>query len=311
MADEAGLKGQAKSDYVRRKFEVTAGRDQPTSNPLYAGELEEYAIRNPLARGALAFMREQNRIYNVQRRHIVNAIQNPTEANIKQAGNAILFGSVAMSAFITGVNNLRRMAYNKVAFQAEDTRDDVIENLAGSWYLIGDAVVPAVIAMFDQTKRYREGDTGKGPVGSILMDGIKFMNSTHDVIATLDDEGKDALVSQGKNRGETKTAHYTKTLLDSGSSFLGGVSGLPIWGIWEQMSGLYNWTRPDLKMMTELEIEKARAMKQPQANASTLLQIKHMKEHINKIHQRREKGYLSQEDAQDQITNILRQRYGD
>ena len=296
-----GYRGDALKAETVRLFEISAGRDQPTSNPLYASELEIHAKRQPLLRGSLLFMREQNRIYNVVRRHTLTALQNPTADNIHNALRAIVFGVIVNAAGIVGINALRRATFGK----PQDERDftmDALSNIIGMYYLA--APLEPLMEAFVKgttTARSHASDNLISPIGSLVLDATKGAFAFGELAF-----GEGGEIKSGPQRGMSKEKRELVNLLDSSSSLVSGFFGLPLWSIWQQAKGLYNWTDDQVRLMTRVEHER-QLLKQTDPGSTRLRVIESTMKKVNEIHRKREKGTLSPSQAQDQIEAELSQ----
>lgn len=296
-----GYRGDALKAETVRLFEISAGRDQPTSNPLYASELEIHAKRQPLLRGSLLFMREQNRIYNVVRRHTLTALQNPTADNIHNALRAVVFGVIVNAAGIVGINALRRATFGK----PQDERDftmDALSNIIGMYYLA--APLEPLMEAFVKgttTARSHASDNLISPIGSLVLDATKGAFALGELAF-----GEGGKIKSGPQRGMSKEKRELVNLLDSSSSLVSGFFGLPLWSIWQQAKGLYNWTNDQVRLMTRVEHER-QLLKQTDPGSTRLRVIESTMKKVNEIHRKREKGTLSPSQAQDQIEAELSQ----
>jgi len=294
-AKQEGLTGLAANQRASELFNIAAGRDQPTSNPLYATELEVQAKRQPLLRGTLMFMREQNRIYNVVRRRVVESVQNPTPENLGRAGKALMFGVVANALGVLAINSGRRVLYNKPTDE-KDVAKDTLESVTGMYYLGAPAADIAQV-FYDPGSRLTN-DT-KSPTASMVNDLKSMIQHISGAVAAGDSE-----MRSGIHRGESKQATETLRALDSAVSLVAGVGGLP-WAVWFQARNLYNWTRPEYKLLAEFEQARQRAKERP--DSLEALQLKRAAERLNQIHDRRRSGLLGDREAREQIADELQQ----
>lgn len=293
-AAREGYKGAELLDRTAELFGVAAGRDQPTDNPLYATELEIQGRRQPLARSFLMFQREQNRVFNVMRRHIVRAVQEPSSSNLAKAGRAVLFGAVANTIGALAVNELRRAAFAKPSSE-EDKQLDAIGNITGMFYLAG-----PVQQLAEGLIRLNRSQIAEslGPIAQTVHDFIDAGVS----LWHTQDEGD---VKTGTKRGEARGDQQMFRALDKLISGTSSALGLPLWSIWNQGKGLYKWTDDQMRLMTYIEAERAQLKASKQETSARYLQIETTMKSINKIHQLREKGLLRREDAQKQIVQEL------
>lgn len=296
-ARESGLTDIRAREEAVRLFNITAGRDQPTSNPLYASELEIQAKRQPLLRGTLMFMREQNRIYNVIRRRVVESVQNPTPETVGQAANAIVFGLIGNAVGIVGINALRRAAFNK----AQDEKDvlvDAMDAVTGMFYLGSTAQV--IAEFFISPKNVSADRLSKSPevaMGKDLINLISHMSRASQAGSTE--------IKTGLHRGESKSEQEYLKAADSAFSLLGGVSGLPFWGLWYYSRNLYNWKHPDYKLMVEFEQKRAQLKADNRMDSLEYQELEQTRKRIDQIHQLRSKGLATQSESEKEILREL------
>jgi len=296
-ARRSGLRGTALREETVRLFDVAAGRDQPTSNPLYASELEIQAKRSPAIRGSLLFMREQNRVYNVVRRHVVRAVQNPTLDNIENASRALVFGVIGNALATSAINSLRRATYGKPQDETDIVKD-VVGNTIGMFYLL--APTETLVRYFAGSPNI-EARNLLGPISSMVFDGLKLTTSLVDLVTSGDERLK-----SGPSRGLSKGDRALEQAADYGFSLMSGVLGLPFWALWTQGKGLYTWTNDQYRLMTELEHERQTLKSQGLEGSSRYRDIEAAKSRINATHLKREKGLISDQSARREIENELR-----
>lgn len=294
QAAREGLTGQSLIDRTKQLFALASNRVQPTDNPLYATELEIQAKRSRLLRGALTFQREQNRIYNVVRRHVVAAVQQPTGANVAYAGRAVVLGVVANTMANLVVNELRGVVRAQVRTE-DDRAIDAMSNLTGMYYLGG---LPQTIAegLIDSRKRHG-GENLLSPIAQIASDVRSFALALGDAASA---EGE---VKSGVHRGESAQGRALYKALDSAVSVSSGLLGLPLWALWNEGKGVYRWTDDQLRLMTyfEAEIRQLKA----QGSSPRLDQLELVRKRINEVHARRAKG-LDPSTARREIESLLR-----
>lgn len=295
-AKEQGLTGLQAREEATRIFNVVAGRDQPTANPLYGGELEVEAKRQPLLRGTLMFMREQNRIYNVISRRVSEATMNPTPENISKAGKAIMFGVVGNALGIVLVNSLRRAAFDKPQDSTAVTKD-VADSVIGMFYL--GAPVAALVDYFSSPKHQTQ-DQFIGPIGSLTKDSLGFVTN----LAAAASAGGDDIKS-GIHRGESKQTEALLRATDSGLSVLSGSMGLPLWALWYQGRGLYNWTQPQWRLMTEFEQEHQELKGAGRESSIRYQQLEQARRAIEKAHHAHTKGLSTEAETQRAVQREL------
>ncbi len=297
-AASKGLKGNAALEDATKTFNLVVGRAQPTSNPLYSGELETQAKRNMLLRGSLLFMRAPNRIYNVVRRRVVEAVQNPTQENVNRAGQAVLFGLIGNTLGIVAINSLRRAVFNKPQDE-KNLAGDTVDSLTGMFYLGAPANAIAAFLVDQNTPSNR---LERSPFLGMSKD--LYDMTTHGISA-LNADGD--LVKSGPHRGESKSSKEGLQALESAFSLSGGVSGLPLWGLWNQGKGLYSWTEPQYRLMTEFEKEIRQLKADGREGSLRYRELDEARDDINKYHQLRTKGLATEGSTQSAIERRLRQ----
>lgn len=295
-AKQEGLSGLPARERTTELFNVVAGRDQPTSNPLYGGELEVEAKRQPLLRGTLMFMREQNRIYNVISRRVVEATQNPTPENLSRAGKAVLFGVVGNTLGIVLINSLRRAAFDKTQDTAAVTKD-ISDTTIGLFYL-GKPL--AALVDFFADPQHRSPEQFVGPIGELTTDALNLVQSTARAAGAGDEK-----VASGIHRGESKQTQEALRAVDSGLSLLSGTLGLPLWALWYQGRGLYNWTQPQWRLMVEFEQERQSLKAEGRESSLRFQELERARKAITKAHQQRAAGLATEEDTQSAVTREL------
>lgn len=296
-AKESGLTDIRAREEAVRLFNITAGRDQPTSNPLYASELEIQAKRQPLLRGTLMFMREQNRIYNVIRRRVVESVQNPTAETVSRAANALVFGLVGNAVGIIGINSLRRAVFNK-AQDEKDMMADGLDAITGMFYLGAPAQV--IAEAFIKPKTASADRLSKSPL--VAMGKDLFNTVTH--IAKAAQAGSTEEKS-GLYRGESKAGQEYLKAADAAFSLTGGVSGLPFWALWYYSRNLYNWTHPDYKLMVEFEQKRVQLKADGRTDSLEYQELEQSRKRIDQIHQLRMKGLATQKESEQEILQEL------
>lgn len=298
-AKKQGLGGEALRNETRRLFEITAGRDQPTDNPLYASRLEVEAKRQPLLRGALQFAKEQNRIYNVLRRHLVQAAQNPSRANFSKAARALTFGLFGNVAGVVAINQIRREVFDRET-SPEVLAGDVVSNLAGLYYL-GDSVDAIVQGFIDFKKQATDRISGS-PLLSLTTDLAKTAWHTYNALDAGDKE-----IASGVSRGDSKGEREFTRAFDVGLSAVSEGLGLPFWSLWNQAKGLYVWTDDDYRSMIHFEREKAELKAEGTLSSTRAQQLDRAQKAISEIHHLREKGLVTRDAAQTRVRQVLKQ----
>lgn len=292
-----GLKGLEAREATQRLFNEVVGRSQPTDNPLYASQLELEAKRQPLLRAALTFQRQQNRVYNVMRRHVVKAVQQPTTANVSAAGKALFFGLVVNTVGIVALRELRRLAYDRETTN-EGVALDVVGNIAGLYYLSGP--VETMVSGIIDFKR-QSTDRALSPIASIAFDVLgKTPWHIYNAISADDRE-----VASGVARGESVARKEMIKAFDSALSGSSSLLGLPLWSVWQQARGLYVWTDPETQSMVHFQREKEQLKADGDEKSSRYQELEKVSEAINELHRKREKGLLSQSVAGSQIIREL------
>lgn len=307
MAKRRGLTGQAAKEFTVETFEKALQRNQTSSSPLYVSELELQAVKRPQLLGVLSFMRELNRVYNVSRRHVVNARRNPTQENIGKAIRSIMFAGVGNTAANVAINNVRRVAFGLPAYTAAQWATESLKGLAGQFYLLGDT--SEAIATLAQDENINP-DRFLGPLGTTTLNAVQAGQAAYRAVKAGNLEPEDADLGQGPSRGLAKQSQQIERLIDKGLASMSGVLGLPLWMMYYQGKGLYNWTRDDYRLMLQLEQEQRRLEKDPEENSLRLKEIENLKEQVNKVHRQREKGYLTKKEAQQEIGDLLKDDAG-
>jgi hypothetical protein len=295
-AKSEGLKGPELEARTLELFEIAAGRDQPTDNPLYASELEIQARRQPLLRGALSFQREQNRIYNVVRRHVVRAAQEPTSQNLGRAGRALLFGVAGNALGIAAVNEVRRQAFAKPSDE-KDVLADVVGNLTGMYYLAG-PVDDLVQGILNTKRRF----TSEAPSPAVAG----FFDLKNAGFALSDAVNAEGEITSGPRKGQDKQTKKLQEAFDATLSAASGALGLPLWSIWTQARNLYKWTDDQTRLMTYLEHERQTLREAGKDKSARGLEIQGAYDRINEVHSQRRSGILSKESAQRRIEQELK-----
>ena len=296
-AQQRGLKGLEAREETQRLFNISAGRDQPTDNPLYASQLELEAKRQPLIRGSLMFQREQNRIYNVMRRHVVRAIQQPTADNVTQAGKSLMFGLAGNVLGVLAINELRRLAFDRET-TPEIIAAEAFSNVAGMYYLAA-AVETTVQGIIDIKKQ--NTDRLAAPIMSTVIDLlVKTPWAIYNAI-----EADDKEVASGIARGESRSRRHLLRGLDSSLSGASTLLGLPLWAVFAQGRGLYVWTDPALRSMTHFEVERQMLKQAGDEKSSRWRELSGVHEKILELHRLREKGLLTKDAASDRIVREL------
>lgn len=304
MAEKKGLKGEQAKEFATSTFERALQRNQTSSSAMYVSDLELKASQQPLLLGALSFRRELNRVYNVSRRHVVTAVQQPTPGNISKAVNAVLFAGLANTGANVAVNNARRLAFGLGAYSAGEWLTESIKSLAGQLYLVGDSASVLTDILSEKGVRPEEQ---VGVLGRVLVDGYKAGDALYKAIkAGGSPDEADRYIQSGADRGRSKIEKELEKALDRGLSATSAVLGLPLWMMYYQGKGLYNWKREDWRLMVQLEREKAQLERRPEENSLRLQEIEALRERINKIHRYREQGLLERKEAQRQIISELR-----
>ncbi len=298
-AQRQGYKGAELQRKTSELFNLVVGRAQPTSNPLYSGELEVEAKRQPLLRGAMVFMRAPNRIYNVVRRRVVEAAQNPTDANVRRAGQALIFGVIGNTLGIVGINALRRAAYN-TATDAPTAASDVVDTLAGDFYLGAPAGV-IVQSLFNS--KVNSERMAKSPFAAMGTDLFHFVNH----LSTVFTSDSNAVMKSGPSKGDSKQGTAAIKALDEALSLGSGVTGMPIWGVWNQARGYYRWTQPQQNLMVEFEQEKRQLKTDGREKSLRYQQLEKAQTKIEKYHQMRKSGLATESETQRAIEQELRQ----
>ena len=295
-AKQKGLEGLEARQETQRLFNIAAGRDQPTDNPLYASELEIQAKRSPLFRGSLLFAREQNRIYNVIRRNIVRAVQQPTTANVAGAARAIMFGAFGNAIGVIAINQLRNVIYDR-DITAENVGLDALTNVTGMFYLA--APVDLLLQGIIDTKR-RTSDQLLSPTGNFVWDLVKTGLYTADAIKAGDEE-----VKSGASRGLSKETQALGKAAESALSASSTLLGLPLWALWNQGKGLYVWTDDQYRLMLNLQVEKESLKNDGQEKSARYRQLEQLQKDVNEIHHLRQSGLLDRNAATQRIVSRL------
>lgn len=296
-AAREGYTGQGLLRRTNELFGISAGRDQPTDNPLYATELEIQAKRQPLARPFIMFQREQNRVYNVMRRHIVAAAKQPTPRNLAKATRALLFGVVANSLGAFAINELRRAAFVRPSTDEEKILD-ITSNVTGMYYLAS-PVQDLAKNLIDLSRG--RGPTGIGPIQQTTSDLIRALGS-------LARAGDSELVTSGPNRGKTRGEVELMSFIDKSVSGSSAVLGLPLWSLWTQGKGLYKWSDDSLRAMVYFEHEKQRLKQTTKEDDDNprLDELESATKRINEIHRMSEKGFFTKKEASSAIYDVLK-----
>lgn len=302
MAKRRGLTGLEAQEFTTRTFETALMKNQATTSPLYVSDLELIAKRSPTARGMLSLSRELNRQYNVVREHMVRAIQKPTRSNVAQAGQAIFWIMIMNGIASVGINELRKKAFGKPAGDETQIAREALSSVAGQWYLLGDAIGFTADEIFD--KQGRESTLG-GPILNITSDGLRGLSALARGVMLGAEDLEDRRVQSGVNRGEDKQTREFMTAFEKSLSSIAGGVGLPFWAIWYQGKGLYNWTRPDLRLMTGIEVEREKLREAGKENSLRYKELDGVKERINEIHRNRESGLLTKDSARRAIVREL------
>ena len=295
-AAKLGLKGDAAREKAAELFQDTVSRAQPTNNPLFEGELEIDAKRQPLLRGAMVFMRAPNRIYNAVRRNVVQAAQNPSPENLRRAGQAVAFGIIGNTLGILAINSMRRFAYNKTQ-DATDVATDTIDSLSGQFYLAAPAGV-IVEALFNS--KVGSDRLNSSPLLSLTKDTF---NSVIGLKRALTSEGQ---MTSGPFKGEDRSAIALTRAADSAMSLAGGVSGMPIWALYHQAQGLYNWTRPQAELMTRFEQERRQLQKDGRSTSLRYQELTEAQSRIERLHRSRQAGLATASETQRAVEEELR-----
>lgn len=302
MADKRGLQGQAREDFIVDRFEKSLIRNQASNSPLYASPLEIEAKKHPLLRGTLALQRELNRLYNVVRRHVVTAAQNPTRENVIAAGNALFWVGIANTGASVGLSLLRLAAFGLPLWGLGEIFKRSIQELAGRWYVLNDATV-FFMEFGGKGQRYA-AERLLGPAGSITLDVAHTGNALVAAFqaGSKDVEDAERYFRSGPRRGQDKFLRNLETAADHGLSALSAVLGLPFWAVWFQAKGLYNWKREDYRLLVHLETEYQKA---PEGSIDRA-QIEKVKERINRVHRMRERGLLTSKQGRDRVIAEIR-----
>lgn len=300
MAKRRGLKGAEAKEFVINQFEKSLTRTQASSSPVYTSELERYAKQHTLALGALSFKRDLNRAYNTARRHVVTAAQRPTPENVRKAVNAVFWTGVN-AAGNTGISSAKALAFGYGAYSASEWLVEGIRNLAGLLYVGGD-ISDAIVDIVDDKP---SNNTRSGPVLGAITEFVNAGKAGYKALEAGNLDPDEANISAGINRGESKESQALLRAFDQGLAGASSLLGLPLWMMWHQGKGLYNWKRDDYRLMLRLEKEYEKLKPSPDRNAVRLQEISKLRERINKIHRLRERGLMSKSDAQKAIVREL------
>jgi len=303
MAEKRGLKGQEAKTFVRYHFEKSLMRNQASNSPLYASTMEMYAKKQPVLRPAIALMRELNRLYNVPRRHVVRAIQAPSQENILKAGNALLFVVIANSVIEQLINEGRRALYG-LPFDDEKTGKQLIGGLASRWYLLGDGVS---FALEEMSNNPYASERLHSPIVSTAVDAFTSGKALYKAaVAGASDLDEDRFIQRGPSRGQSRVDVELVKSFDNALSATSNLTGLPFWALWSQGKGLYNWKRDDYRLMVHLEAERVRLEDKGEEDGFRYREIQRLKSRINNVHHLRERGLYDAREAREEIINLLK-----
>ena len=307
MAKKRGLTGDAAVAFARGKFEQSLMRNQATNSPLYASGMELEAKRHPSLRGILSLQRELNRLYNVPRRHVVKAAQHPTRENIMQAGSSLFFVGFANTAASVGLNLFRHSIwFGLPAWGAGELMRRYLQDLAGRWYLLGDAA-GYFLELVGPTEGRFADDRLLSPAGQIVGDTLTSLWHVLKAVnaSQIDPDDPERYLSSGIRRGQDKAAVEFEKAVDKGMSSLSSVTGMPFWALYYQGKGTYNWFRNDYRLMVHVETEWAQLRKDDQELSPRGQQITALRKRINRIHRSQENGNITKESAKSLITQEL------
>lgn len=295
-AQRQGYKGVELREQTSRLFDQTISRAQPTNNPLFEGELEIESKRNPLLRGTLTFMRAPNRIFNVVNRRVTEAVQNPTETNVHKAGQAIMFGIIGNTLGIVGINALRRVAFNKD--QDEKTfAMDGIDSVTGMFYLGAPAGV-IVEGLFNP--KVKSDRLGKSPLTGLVVDGAESVWNLRNALMSSGE------MASGPSKGESRSSVALTKAADSAFSLVSGVSGMPLWALWYQARGLYNWTKPQAELTVRFEQERRQLKSDGRQTSLRYQELTEAQNRIEKLHRSRQAGLATALETQRAVEEELR-----
>ncbi len=292
-----GYRGKMLREKTADLFTEIIGRDQPTDNPLYASELEVIAKRQPLARAALMFKRETNRLYNVVRRHVVRAVEEPSAENAYRAGKALLLGVVGNALGGVLIDSARRAAFGKPTTE-EDVIVGGLSNMVGMYYL----AIPVDVAIrgfFDPMRQ--NPDQLLGPLGNLGYNGARLAWSLGNAAMAGDEK-----IRSGVYRGASKQDRELGKAADAALRLIGQTTGLPFWALWYQGKGLYNWTQDDYRLMYLYEVEKARLKADGREGGYRFGELEQAGKKINEIHRMREAGLIGENTARKEVARELR-----
>lgn len=297
QAQSTGLRDFSTHSEAARLFNIVAGRDQPTANPLYSSELEVEAKRHPILRGLIMFGREQNRIFNVVSRRVGEAVQNPSPETFGRAGKAVLLGVIGNALGIASIDALRRLAYNQPQ-NSKTFAEDSLDSTIGLWYA-GAPVRVITDTIIDPSHDHTD-KLDKSPLLAIAKDAVKLLIN----LGSAEQAGATE-TKTGLHRGESKRSQALMKVADSAFSLVGGVTGLPLWGVWQQAKGMYNWSHPDYKLMVQFEQERQQLKSDGRQDSLRYQELEATRKRVNEIHQLRSSGLTTQKESQDEIMREL------
>lgn len=306
MADQRGLKGQARIDFIVDHFERALTRNQATNSPLHASELELFSKVHPVVRGALALQRELNRLYNVPRRHVVTAAQKPTPENMYKAFKSLFWTGVVNTVASQGLNAIRVIAFGGLAWSGQEWMKRLITDLFGRWYLAGD-VATALFMFMDDEKEHLAVRQLLNPAMDTIMQGFRGLKAATEAVsvAGLEESDPESFYKSGRYKGRDRFDVQLEKALDSGLAVTSAAFGLPMWMMWYYAKGVYNWKRDHVRLAANLEVERTRLRKAGETNTARWKEIERVNERINEINRKRIRGVYSAKEAQSLIAQEL------
>ena len=295
MAKEKGLTGREARNFIRSKFELALQRGQSSASPLFTTNLELEAKSRPGLRAVISLRRELNRTYNIVRRHVGRAIQQPTAENVAQAAKALMFAGVSNTLADVAITSSWLVATGLPAYDSTKFLSKSLSNLTGNFYLIGDLY-----------NMFTFGDvTGTLSPAAVVVEGLQAAEHMYNFYSTEPDEkGNPQMIRSGINRGRDKTDVELEKALDK--FFSASSLGVPFWAIWTQSKQMYNWKREDFRLMVQFEQTRAKLNLDPELNKNEIKRLDKTSQKISEIHERRRTGRISSEDASSQVVDLLK-----